>query len=73
MISHLVGENAAVIEHALHEAAKRGNIPFCKELVQAGLSPNSLDLAGNSPVHWACRGGHWECLKMFLQVFLINI
>ena len=67
-----MGENAAVIDNALHEASKRGNIPFCKELVLAGLSPNLLDQAGNSPVHWACRGGHWECLKILLQVIAIN-
>ena len=38
-----------------------------KELLQAGVSVNGLDKAGNSPLHWACRGGHNEAVKLLLQ------
>ncbi|TPX41496.1 hypothetical protein SeMB42_g05549 [Synchytrium endobioticum] len=62
-----LGENAATVENPLHEAAKRGNIPFMKELLQAGVSINGLDKAGNSPLHWAARGTHCEAVKLLLQ------
>jgi ankyrin repeat protein len=44
-------ENAAQQDCPLHEAAKRGNVEFLKELLQMGVSANSLDFAGNSPLH----------------------
>ncbi len=37
---HQVGENSAIIDNPLHEASKRGNIPFVQELLKAGVSVN---------------------------------
>ncbi|TPX33628.1 hypothetical protein SmJEL517_g03571 [Synchytrium microbalum] len=65
--ANYLGENAATVDNPLHEASKRGNIPFLKELLSAGISVNGLDKAGNSPLHWACRGGHAEAVKLLLQ------
>ena len=56
--ANYLGENTATIDNPMHEAAKRGNLSFVKELIAAGVSANSLDKAGNAPIHWACRGGH---------------
>ncbi|KAI8899802.1 ankyrin repeat-containing domain protein [Globomyces pollinis-pini] len=65
--SNYVGENTAQIDNPLHEAAKRGNISFVEELLNAGVSANGLDRAGNAPIHWACRGGHVEVVKMLIS------
>ncbi|KAI8919922.1 hypothetical protein PhCBS80983_g01843 [Powellomyces hirtus] len=62
-----VGDNTAEIDNPLHEAAKRGNVGFTKELLSAGVSVNALDKAGNSPLHWACRGGHIAVVQMLLD------
>ncbi|KAJ3030009.1 Osteoclast-stimulating factor 1 [Rhizophlyctis rosea] len=65
--SNYVGENTSTLENPLHEAAKRGNTAFAIELLNAGISPNSLDKAANTPLHWACRGGHAEVVKAILD------
>ncbi|KAI8823444.1 osteoclast stimulating factor 1 [Fimicolochytrium jonesii] len=62
-----VGENTAEIDNPLHEAAKRGNLGFAKELLSAGVSVNALDKAGNSPLHWASRGGHADVVRCLLD------
>ncbi|KAJ3212154.1 Osteoclast-stimulating factor 1 [Dinochytrium kinnereticum] len=68
--ANYVGENTAQIENPLHEASKRGNLPFATELLQAGVSVNrkiALDKAGNTPLHWASRGGHADVAKLLLD------
>jgi ankyrin repeat protein len=40
--SNYVGENTLEMDQPLHEAAKRGNVEFVKELLQQGLSPNGI-------------------------------
>ncbi len=32
------------------------------------VSANSLDKAGNTPLHWAAYGGHVECVNELLKV-----
>ena len=56
----------AQIENPLHEASKRGNVPFLKELLSAGVSVHSLDRAKNTPLHWAARAGHPEAITLLL-------
>ncbi|KAJ3187534.1 Osteoclast-stimulating factor 1 [Gaertneriomyces sp. JEL0708] len=63
----VVGENTAPLDNPLHEASKRGNLPFATELLSAGLSPNTLDKAGNTPLHWASRSGHLEIAQLLLR------
>ena len=43
--SNYVGDNTAVVDNPLHEASKRGNVPFVKELVEAGVSVNGKMLS----------------------------
>jgi ankyrin repeat protein len=38
--SNYVGENTLELDQPLHEAAKRGNVEFVRELLEAGISPN---------------------------------
>jgi hypothetical protein len=38
--SNYLGDNTAIIDNPLHEAAKRGNISFLKELLDSGVSVN---------------------------------
>ena len=61
-----VGEHTQPLENPLHEASKRGNLPFALELLSAGSSPNSLDRAANTPLHWAVRSGHVEVVRAIL-------
>ncbi|KAI9344405.1 osteoclast-stimulating factor [Obelidium mucronatum] len=65
--ANYVGESTTEIENPVHEAAKRGNIAFLNELLNAGVSVNGLDKAGNSPLHWAARSGKHEIVKMLLE------
>jgi len=56
------------IDNPLHEAAKRGNLPFLQECLANGVSVNGLDKAGSTPVYWAAHGGHTNCLQTLLTV-----
>ncbi|EDQ92633.1 uncharacterized protein MONBRDRAFT_14154, partial [Monosiga brevicollis MX1] len=58
--------NAEAIDNPLHDAAKRGNLSYLRESLAAGVSPNALDKAGSTPLHWAARGGHLECVQELL-------
>ncbi|KAL3865896.1 hypothetical protein ACJMK2_043244 [Sinanodonta woodiana] len=66
--SNYVEENTESIDCPLHEASKRGNLPFLQECVANNVSVNGLDKAGSTPVHWAAHGGHTECLVELLKV-----
>ncbi|XP_052794367.1 osteoclast-stimulating factor 1-like [Mya arenaria] len=66
--SNYVAENTETIDFPLHDAAKRGNMPFLQECLQNQVSVNSLDKAGATPLHWAAHGGHIDCMKALLAV-----
>ena len=59
--------NTESIDNPLHEAAKRGNLPFLVECLSNGVSPNALDKAGATPLHWAARGAHLDCAQELLK------
>jgi len=59
-------DNAETVAYPLHDAAKRGNLPFLQECLTNGVSVNGLDKAGATPLHWAARGGHMECVQAIL-------
>ena len=42
----------------LADAAHRGDIVAIRSLIAAGADPNGYDASGNTPLHWAARGGH---------------
>lgn len=51
-----------------HDACKRGNLELLDECLLNQVPVNSIDLAGNTGIHWACRGGHHDCLGRLLQL-----
>lgn len=65
--------SAESLEAPLHEAAKRGNLPFLQECVKNNVSVNGLDKAGSTPLHWAARGGHVECVQALLGVPKVQV
>lgn len=64
--ANYVEENTETVENPLHEAAKRGNLEFLTDCLANKLSPNGLDYAGCTPLHWAAAGGYLECVKALL-------
>ncbi|KAJ3342039.1 Osteoclast-stimulating factor 1 [Gonapodya sp. JEL0774] len=62
-----VAANTSPINHPVHDACKRGNTGFLRELLAQGASVNELDFASNVPLHWACRSGKDDCVKMLLE------
>eukprot|EP00050_Salpingoeca_kvevrii_P005747 m.285415 g.285415 ORF g.285415 m.285415 type:complete len:211 (+) comp11368_c0_seq1:880-1512(+) len=65
--NYVEAANAESVDHPIHEACKRGNLPFLQECIANNVSVNGLDKAGSTPLHWASRGGHVDCVKMLLS------
>jgi ankyrin repeat protein len=63
-----VEEQVEEIILPLHEAARRGNVSFLRECLNSGVSGTGLDSAGNTPLYWACRAGHEDCVKLLLDL-----
>jgi ankyrin repeat protein len=57
---------ASRVDTPAHEAAKRGNVDFLKDLLTTQCSINTLDSAGNSPLYWAARSGHLGCVRILM-------
>ncbi|XP_044006167.1 osteoclast-stimulating factor 1-like [Aphidius gifuensis] len=66
--SNYVEEQTEEVELPLHEAARRGNISFLTECLKSGVSPTGLDAAGNTPLYWAARAGHIDCVRYLLNL-----
>ena len=64
----LVEEQVEEIILPLHEAARRGNISFMRECLEGGVSGTGLDSTGNTPLYWAARSGHLDCVKLLLNL-----
>ncbi|GAB1606713.1 osteoclast-stimulating factor 1-like [Argonauta hians] len=71
--SNYVEENTQSVDFPLHEAARRGNLNFLTECITNGVSVNSLDKAGSTPLHWAAHGGHTDCMEALFHVSNIEI
>ena len=50
-----------VLVNPIHDACKRGNYELLVECLMNKVPINVQDKAGNSALHWACRGG--VCVK----------
>ncbi|NP_001155019.1 osteoclast stimulating factor 1 [Nasonia vitripennis] len=66
--ANYVEEQVEEIVLPLHEAARRGNISFLREGLSSGVSGTGLDSAGNTPLYWAARAGHEDCVKLLLEI-----
>mmetsp|Transcript_65158 Transcript_65158/g.121460 ORF Transcript_65158/g.121460 Transcript_65158/m.121460 type:complete len:712 (-) Transcript_65158:48-2183(-) len=52
----------------LHWAAKRGNTPLCRYLVQLDADPNARDVNSDAPLDFAVAGGHSETVGFLEQL-----
>lgn len=71
--ANYIQESSESVMNPLHEAAKRGNDAYLRECLANGVSPNGLDKAGSTPLHWAARGGHVECCQILLAIPNIHV
>lgn len=65
--ANYITEHTTQLDNPLHEASKRGNLAFVKELLAANVSINTFDKAKNTPLHWAARSGHKEIVSALLS------
>jgi hypothetical protein len=66
--SNYVESQMEEVEQPLHEAARRGNLDFMQECLKQGVSGTGLDSAGNTPLYWASRAGHVDCVRELLAL-----
>jgi len=55
-------------ETALHIAAECAHIPAIHALVDHGISPDTEDLLGDSPVFWAVREQRWDSVLTLIEL-----
>ena len=53
--------------HAAHEAARGGFLDVLMVLATYGANFDQYDEKGNTPIHYAARGGHAMCCKYLSQ------
>jgi ankyrin repeat protein len=52
----------------IHDAAKAGNLEQVKQLLAGDRALiNTTDEFGRTPLHWACRGVHFEVVKYLVE------
>lgn len=63
-------QEEAITLSFVHEAAKRGYTEQIQEALENNKdqSINSRDSLGNTPLHWACSGGHFDAAKLLVQL-----
>ena len=59
-------QNNGVLVNPIHDACKRGNFEHLVECLMNKVPINVQDKAGNSALHWACRGG--VCKKTLCSI-----
>ena len=50
----------------LHVACDRGGSSIVKKVLEAGADPNVTDKLGCTPLYYACRNSHLECVREFM-------
>lgn len=71
--SNYIESSTETIDNPLHEAAKRGNLPFLQECLTNRVSVNGLDKSGSTALHWAASGGHADCARALLAVHNVEL
>lgn len=61
-----VGPNSS--GNAFHDGCKRGNLELVEECLTNKVPVNVPDKAGNTGLHWACRGGHEDIIVRLLDL-----
>ena len=51
----------------IHHVCKKGDEDLTLRLLKAGADPTVQDSQGNTPLHYACEGGHIKCLNHLLD------
>ena len=57
------GDNDRTI---LHVACEKGDLPTVKKVLEAGADPNVTDKLGCTPLYYACKNSHLECVSEFM-------
>lgn len=67
-----IGESGVT---ALHVAAGAGSLELVKFIVEGSYQPDidTPDYLGQTPLHWACRNGHFDTVAAFLVAHGANI
>lgn len=50
----------------LHFVCYKGSPGKVKALIELGANPSLVDICGNTPLHIACKYGHFSCIKPLL-------
>jgi len=51
----------------LLKAARNGDLIEVRIALKNGANPNTKDIDGRTPLHWAAQGGHVEIVKLLLE------
>jgi ankyrin repeat protein len=51
----------------LHFAAQSGDVALLERLILGGSDPNVFDMIGNTPLHYAAEGEHFEAVRLLLS------
>jgi len=54
-------------EYLLHDSVRSVDVSKVQLLINQGADLNELDELGNSPLHWAVRGGYYDIVKILLE------
>ena len=57
------GDNNQAI---LHIACDKGDLSVVKKVLEAGADPNVTDELGCTPIYYACKNSHLECVREFM-------
>ena len=51
----------------LHDAARIGDVRQIEQLISGGRDPSAFDMLGNTPLHYAAEGEHFDAVRVLLS------